>query len=49
MQAPSTHMRPVSQGVSQSPQLAASVMVSTHALPHSFWPDGQRQAPPVQT
>jgi len=48
MQAPSVHVMPVSQGTSQSPQLAASVMVSTHALPHSFLPDGHWHAPPLQ-
>ena len=34
----------------QPPQLAALVIVSTHALPHSIWPaTEQLQAPALQT
>jgi hypothetical protein len=40
--------RPVSQGLSQPPQCAALVSVSTHVPPHSAWPDGQPQVLPLQ-
>jgi len=47
-QAPFTHMAPVGHGAAQPPQFDASLLVSTHAPPHSVSPGAQPPPAPLE-